>query len=112
MLERDGSVVGYASMKTEGQVRACHEGMARTELARCFLLRSLESEASGRWLVLGSPLIHELRKAPGIHAYTPEEGSYSVLMAKSLDGPLRQSDLVHELGTDRPGFLNGTADSF
>jgi hypothetical protein len=86
--------------------------MARTELAPGFLLRSLEAEASGRWLVLGSPVIYELRKAPGIHAYRLEEGSYSVLMAKSLEGPLRQPDLVHELGTDRPGFLIGTADSY
>ena len=112
VLERDGRVVGYAGVTTEGQVRVCQEGMARTELARNLLLRSLESEASGRWLMIGSALIHELRKTPGIRAYTLEEGSYTVLMAKSLDGPFHQSDLIHELGSDRPDFLIGPADAF
>ena len=112
VLERDRTVIGYASLTTDGQVRACHEGLARTEPARSVLLRALEAESSGRWLLLGSPLVDEFRKTPGLGAYTPESGSFGVLMAKSLDGPLRRSDLVHELGTDRPGFLIGTADAF
>jgi GNAT superfamily N-acetyltransferase len=112
VLERDRSICAYANLRTEGQLRACHEGMARTTLARRYLLSSLESEASGGWLLLGSPLIYELRQAPGIRAYILAQGSHSVLMAKSLDGFLRPSDLAHELGTDRPDFLIGVADSF
>ena len=112
VLERHRHVVGYANLRTEGQVRACHEGMARTEQARGLLLRALESQASGGWLLLGSPVLDELRRAQGMHAYTPEEGSYGVLMAKSLGGSLSRSALVHELGTDCPGFLIGTADAY
>ena len=112
VLECDRSIVAYASVRTEGQLRACHEGMACTEKARHLLLRSLESEARGRWLLLGSPLIYELRAAPGIRAYSLAPGSHSVLMAKSLDGPRSPSDLAHELGSDHPSFLIGVADSF
>ena len=112
MLERDEGIVGYASLRSEGRVLACDEGMGRSERARSLLLRSLESEGSGRWLMLGSSMIDELRNAPGIHDYTIERSSYGVLMARSLAGPVRRSDLAHELGTDRPGFLIGTADAF
>jgi hypothetical protein len=112
VLERDGNIVGYASLKTEGKLRACHEGMARTAMAQALLLRSLETEASGGWLLLGSPLLYELRGTPGIRAYRRERGSYTVLMAKSLNGPHIPFDLAHELGTDRPGFLIGVADFF
>jgi hypothetical protein len=86
--------------------------MARTAMAQALLLRSLETEASGGWLLLGSPLLYELRGTPGIRAYRRERGSYTVLMAKSLNGPHIPFDLAHELGTDRPGFLIGVADFF
>jgi len=112
VLKHGGSVVGYAGLSTEGRVRACREGMAEPGLARSLLLRCLESEASGKWLLLDSPLVHELRTAPGTHAYTAVEGSHSVLMAKALDAHLGGSDLVRELGTDRPDFLFGMADTY
>ena len=62
--------------------------------------------------MLGSSTVDEFRNAPGFHDYTLERSSYGVLMARSLAGPVRRSDLAQELGTDRPGFLIGTADAF
>ena len=112
VLEHDRSIVGYAGFTTEGQVRVSNEGMARTDAARSFLSRSLEREASGSWLVIGSSLFHELRDVPGMRAYSVVKGSYSVLMARSLEGRPSRSGLIHELGTDRPDFLIGVADAF
>ena len=112
VLEREGGIVGYASLRSEGRVLACDEGMGRSAPARSLVLRSLESEASGRWLMLGSSTVDEFRNAPGFHDYTLDRSSYGVLMARSLAGPVRRSDLAQELGTDRPGFLIGTADAF
>ena len=112
VLEQEGTIEGYANLRTEGRVLACHEGMARASGARTLLLRALESTASGKWLLLGGPLLHELRTAPQVRSYAVEPGSYRVLMARPLIDFDRSTDLAHELGADRPDFLNGIADSF
>jgi len=112
VLEQGRNVVAYAGLRAEGELRACNEAMARTLAARHYLLRSLESEAPRAWLLLGAPVLAELRGVSGLRAYRRAPSSYSVLMARSLDRPLRSHELIHELGTDRPGFLMGVADAF
>ena len=112
VLERRGELVAFARLEKEGRVVACQDAATRPGTTRALLLRCLESEASGSWLMLGTTLVHELRSVPGLREYAISRGSYSVLMGQSLEEPMRPSTIVHELGTDTPDFLIGASDSY
>lgn len=112
VLERKEELVAFAKLEKQGRILACEDAATRPGPTRALLLRCLESEASGAWLMLGTTLHHELRSLPRVRRYSIAHGSYSVLMGQSLHEFARPSKIRHELGADDSNFLIGATDSY
>lgn len=81
VLEWNGSIRGYANLTKRGKVWTCFEGFACSGTERAALLKGLESETAGKWLLLGAGVLRDLRPFFGWNAFRFSKGSYEVLMA-------------------------------
>lgn len=111
-LEEGPRLRGYARMERQGNVYACFEAAADSLPARRTLLRAMEHQVAGRWLVLGGTVLRESLPVMDQAHYDLSESSHDVLMATSLTGRMSTTALSHELGADDPRFAIGNQDFF
>jgi len=112
VLEDDRRLRGYAKLERQGSVYGSFEAAAESRTARRILLRAMEHQVAGRWLVLGGNVLRESLPVMGRTTYDISESSHSVLMAASLAGKMRPTAISHELGADDPRFAIGDQDFF
>ena len=112
VLEEGSRLRGYAKLERHGSVYDCFEAVAGSLPTRRRLLRALEHQVAGSWLVLGGNVLREFVPAMGRTPYTISESSHDVLMAASLSEKMSSRALRHELGADSPHFAIGRQDFF
>lgn len=112
VLEEGRRLRGYAKLERQEGVYGCFEATAGPAKARRKLLKGLEHQASGHWLVLSENALREAAPVMGRTPYAVSESSHFVLMGASLRARMGAKELAHELGTDDPDFAIGDQDFF
>lgn len=98
LLKERGKPSGYAVIERQGTSTACWEALATDASSSIELLRRVEAEGRGQWLIIGGGpfrMWSDLLQGP---EWISEETSWGVLMACSLQENKSREELVASLG--------------
>jgi len=112
VLRRDGRTVGYARVGTAYAIRNCWEAVAEGPATADALVKAIELETRGTWLVfVGSPT-RAFRSILRSSGYRESPTSHNALMGLSLRPSVVPEQVRSALGADSPSFACADCDDF